>query len=54
MWLTKYASTVPKNLGVGVNFRQCSEDYFPSVRASVVRGLHTLGVNILHIFKALA
>ena len=25
MWQTKYASAVPKNLGVGVNFRPCSE-----------------------------
>ena len=28
MWQTKYATTIPKNLGVGVNFRQCSEGYF--------------------------
>ena len=25
---TKYASAVPKNLGLGLNFRPCSEDYF--------------------------
>ena len=25
MWQTKYALAVPKNLGVGVNFRPCSE-----------------------------
>ena len=25
MWQTKYASAVPKNLGVGVNFRLYSE-----------------------------
>ena len=30
MWQTKYASAVSKNLGVGVNFRPCSEDYFLS------------------------
>ena len=24
MWQTKYASAVPKNLGVGVDFRSCS------------------------------
>ena len=24
MWQIKYASAVPKNLGVGVNFRPCS------------------------------
>ena len=28
MWQTKYASAVSKNLGVGVNFRPCSEGYF--------------------------
>ena len=28
MWLTKYASAVPKNLGVGVDFRLCSEGDF--------------------------
>ena len=34
MWQTKYASAVLKNLGVGVNFRPCSEGW-----ASVVRGM---------------
>ena len=28
MWETKYAATIPNNLGVGVNFRPCSEGYF--------------------------
>ena len=28
MWQTKYPLAVPKNLGVGVNFRPCSEGYF--------------------------
>ena len=32
MGQTKYASAVPKNLGVGVNFRPCSEGYFLSGR----------------------
>ena len=32
MWQTKYALAVPKNLGVGVNFRPCSEGYFLSGR----------------------
>ena len=36
MWQTKYASAVPKNLGVGVNFRQCSEGYFLSGRPQSV------------------
>ena len=30
--VTKYASAVPKNLGVGVNFLPCSEGYFLSGR----------------------
>ena len=30
MWQTKYASAVPKNLGLGLNFRPCSEGYFLS------------------------
>ena len=30
MWQTKYAAAIPKNLGVGVNFRPCSEGYFLS------------------------
>ena len=37
MWQTKYASAVPKNLGVGVNFLPGSEGYF--LWASVVCGL---------------
>ena len=32
MWQTKYAAAIPKNLGVGVNFRPCSEGYFLSGR----------------------
>ena len=32
MWQTKYALAVPENLGVGVNFRPCSEGYFLSGR----------------------
>ena len=28
MWQTKYASAIPKNLGVGVDFRSCSEGNF--------------------------
>ena len=32
MWQTKYALAVSKNLGVGVNFRPCSEGYFFSVQ----------------------
>ena len=40
MWQTKYALAVPKNLGLGLNFRPCSEGYFP-LWASVVRGIDT-------------
>ena len=36
MWQTKYAAAVPKNLGVGVNFRPCSEGYFLSGRPQSV------------------
>ena len=32
MWQTKYASAVSKNLGLGLNFRPCSEGYFLSGR----------------------
>ena len=28
MWQKKYASAVPKDLGVGVDLRLCSEDDF--------------------------
>ena len=30
MWQTKYAAAIPKNLGLGLNFRPCSEHYFLS------------------------
>ena len=30
MWQTKYASAVPKNLGLGLNFWPCREGYFVS------------------------
>ena len=32
MWKTKYASAIPKNVGVGVDFRPCSEGDFPTRR----------------------
>ena len=32
MWQTKYAAAIPKNLGLGLNFRPCSEGYFLSGR----------------------
>ena len=36
MWQTKYALAIPKNLGVGVNFRPCSKGYFLSGRPQSV------------------
>ena len=36
MWQTKYAAAIPKNLGLGLNFRPCSEGYFLSVRPQSV------------------
>ena len=36
MWQTKYASATPKHLGLGVNSRPCSEDYFLSERPQYV------------------
>ena len=41
MWQTKYAAGIPKNLGVGVNSRPCSEGYFLSGRPYSVIGLIT-------------
>ena len=32
MWHTKYAAAIPINLGLGLNFRPCSEGYFLSGR----------------------
>ena len=41
MWQTKYAAAIPKNLGVGVNFRPCSEGYYLSGRPqSVILTIH--------------
>ena len=40
MWQTKYASAVPKNLRVGVNFWLCSAGRRFPHRASVVRALN--------------
>ena len=36
MWQTKYASAIPKSLGLGLNFRHCSEGYFFSGRPQSV------------------
>ena len=30
MWQTKYAAVIPKNMGLGLNFRLCSEGYLLS------------------------
>ena len=37
MWQTKYAAAVPKNLGLGLNLRPCSEGYIFALWPSVVR-----------------
>jgi hypothetical protein len=42
MWQTKYALAVPKNLGVGVNFRPCSEGLCTNHTA----GLDTIFIQI--------
>ena len=42
MWQTKYASAVPKHLGVGVNFRPCSEGYFFSGSPQSVLSPHLI------------
>ena len=51
MWQTNYASAVPKNLGVGVDFRPCSEGNFLTGRPqSLAMGNPWLNlrVNIKH------
>ena len=53
MWQTKYALAVPKNLGVGMNFRPCSEGYFLSGRLqSVVHAAWAGLPNNLHKHNA--
>ena len=51
MWQTKYAATIPKNLGVGVNFRPCSEGYFlsgcPQSVGGQVRGQMPKNANVI-------
>ena len=52
MWLTKYALAVPKNLGVGVDFRLCSEGNFLNGRPqSVNRTMKNMNSNSLVIFS---
>ena len=48
MWETKYASAIPKNLGLGVDFRPySSEGYFLSGRPwSVTTYMQTLGPSV--------
>ena len=40
MWQTKYTSAIPKNLGVGVDFRPCSEGDFLTGRPCIGTILH--------------
>ena len=42
MWQTKYASAIPKDLGVGVDFRPCSEGDFLSGRPQSVHTFITI------------
>ena len=57
MWQTKYAAAIPKNLGVGVDFRPCSEGYFLSGRPQSVMGCivvmykHLLFSPLFHIIN---
>ena len=50
MWQTKYASAVPKNFGLGLNFRPCSEGNFVSGRPWSV--LSPKGVEYVFLFFA--
>ena len=45
MFQTKYASAVPKNWGLGLNFQPYSEGYFLSW-LSVVRGLNYISYSL--------
>ena len=40
MWQTKYASAVPKNLGMGIDFRACCEGDFLTGRPQSVGFTH--------------
>ena len=51
MLRTKYACAVPKNLGVGMNFRPCSDRLFP-LWASVVRASELLSFQIFVILNS--
>ena len=53
MWQTKYASAVPKNLGLGLNFRPCSEDQFLSGQSQSVSTPNTRQKYILLKTKCL-
>ena len=46
MWQTKYAAAIPKNLGVGVNFRPCCEGRFLSGRPQSVSLPHRKASNV--------
>ena len=52
MWQTKYAATIPKNLGVGVNFRPCSEGYFLSGRPQSVALPHLLHKYLVYVINS--
>ena len=51
MWQTKYAAAIPKNLGLGLKFRPCSEGFFLSGRPQSVciKMAHICHLSILHL-----
>ena len=62
MWQTKYASAVPMNLGVGMDFRPCSEGNFLtecpySVAMLMLKALvfkeEVLSEHYTHLFRSL-
>ena len=51
MWQTKYAATIPKNLGLGLSFRPCSEGYFLSgLPQSVAQNIRVCSIGLFSHF----
>ena len=51
MWQKKYASAVPKNLGLGLDFRLCSEgDFLTGCPWSVVMGISDNSIQFKYYF----
>ena len=49
MWQTKYALAVPKNLGVGVDFRPCSEGDFLTGHPLSVMHYHVFDLTLVYL-----